>query len=60
MALITVVNYRVLLVVIAVLAAVGGLFVIGQPEIRQRAVRPRPRPGAVASDSVAADAGSAE
>ncbi len=37
-ALITVVNYRVLLVVIAVVAAASGLFVIGQPGIRRRAV----------------------
>jgi len=59
-ALITVLNYRVLLAVIAVAAAAAGLLVIGQPETRRRAVPGTPRPDAVASDSVAADAGAAE
>ncbi|HEX6527928.1 MAG TPA: MFS transporter [Streptosporangiaceae bacterium] len=59
-ALITMVNYRVLLVVIAVVAAVAGLFVISQPEIRQRAAPGTARPDAITSDSVAADAGAAE
>jgi hypothetical protein len=59
-ALITVVDYRVLLVVIAVVAAASGLFVIGQPEIRRRPVPGTARPDAVASDAVAADAGAAE
>lgn len=59
-ALITVVDYRVLLVVIAVAAAASGLLVIGQPEIRRRAQPGTARPDAVTSDSVAADAGAAE
>jgi len=59
-ALITVVDYRVLLVVIAVAAAASSLLVIGQPEIRRRALPGRARPDAVTSDSVAADAGAAE
>jgi predicted MFS family arabinose efflux permease len=59
-ALITVVNYRVLLVVIAVVAAASSLFVIGQPGIRRRALPGTVGPDAVASDSVAADAGSAD
>jgi MFS family permease len=53
-ALITVVSYRVLLVVIAVVAAAAGLFVIGQPGIRRRAVPGTAGPDAVASDSRAA------
>ncbi len=59
-ALITVLSYRVLLVVIAVVAAASGLFVIGQPEIRRRAGPGTARPDAVASDSAAADAAPAE
>ena len=59
-ALITVVDYRVLLVVIAVAAAASGLLVIGQPEIRRRALPGTARPDAVTSDSVAADAAAAE
>ena len=59
-ALITVVDYRVLLVVIAVAAAASGLLVIGQPEIRRRPVPGTARPDAVATDSAAADAGAAE
>jgi len=59
-ALITVVNYRVLLVVIAVAAAASSLLVIGQPEIRRRPGPGTARPDAVASDSAAADAGAAE
>ena len=59
-ALITVVDYRVLLVAIAVAAAASSLLVIGQPEIRRRAVPGTARPDAVASDSAAADAGAAE
>lgn len=59
-ALITVVDYRVLLVVIAVAAAASGLLVIGQPEIRRRALPGTARPDAVTNDSVAADAGAAE
>ena len=59
-ALITVVDYRVLLVVIAVAAAASGLLVIGQPEIRRRAMPGTARADAVASDSAAADAGAAE
>jgi len=55
-ALITVVDYRVLLVAIAVAAAASSLLVIGQPEIRRRAVPGTARPDAVASDSAAADA----
>jgi MFS family permease len=55
-ALITVVNYRVLLVVIAVAAAAAGLFVIGQRGILLRTVPGTVGPDAVASDSVAADA----
>jgi MFS family permease len=55
-ALITVVDYRVLLVAIAVAAAASGLLVIGQPEIRRRAMPGTARPDAVASDSAAADA----
>jgi hypothetical protein len=51
-ALITVVDYRVLLVVIAATAAASGLLVIGQPEIRRRAL-----PGTARPD---ADAGAAE
>jgi MFS family permease len=50
-ALITVVSYRVLLLVITVAAAASGLLVIGQPEIRRRAVPGTARPDAVASDS---------
>jgi predicted MFS family arabinose efflux permease len=48
-ALITVVNYRVLLVVIAVVAAASSLFVIGQPEIR------RPAPSTAAPGRAAGD-----
>jgi hypothetical protein len=59
-ALITVLNYRVLLAVIAVAAATAGLFVIGQPGIWRRAVPGTVGPDAVASDSVAADTGAAE
>jgi MFS family permease len=59
-ALITVVNYRVLLVVVAVAAAAAGVFVIGQPGIRRRAVPGTAGPDVVASDSVAADAGAPE
>jgi MFS family permease len=59
-ALIAVVSYRVLLVVIAVVAAAAGLFVIGQPGIRRRAVPGTAGPDAVVSDPVAADAGAAE
>jgi predicted MFS family arabinose efflux permease len=59
-ALITVVDYRVLLVVIAVAAAASGLLVIGQPEIRRRALPGTARPDTVTSDSVPADAGAAE
>jgi hypothetical protein len=59
-ALITVLNYRVLLVVIAVVAAASGLFVIGQPGIWRRAVPGTVSPDAVATDSVAADVGAAE
>jgi hypothetical protein len=59
-ALITVVDYRVLLVVIAVTAAASSLLVIGRPGIRRRTVPASARPDAVASDSVAADAGAAE
>jgi hypothetical protein len=59
-ALITVVSYRVLLVAIAVAAAASGLLVIGQPEIRRRAMPGTARPDAVASDSAAADTGAAE
>lgn len=58
-ALITVVDYRVLLVVIAVAAAGSSLLVIRQPETRRLAV-PAARPDAVASDSVATDVGEAE
>jgi hypothetical protein len=46
----------VLLVAIAVAAAATSLLVIGQPEIRRRAVPGTARPDAVASDSAAADA----
>ena len=53
-ALITAVSYRVLLIVIAVAAAASGLFVIGQPGIRRRAVSGAAGP-AVASDSVTAN-----
>jgi MFS family permease len=59
-ALITVVDYRVLLVVIAVAAAASGLLVIGQPEIRHRPVPGTSRPDAVASDSAAAGVGAAK
>ena len=59
-ALITVVDYRVLLVVIAVAAAASSLLLIGQPEIRRRALPGTARPDAVTSDSVAADAAAAE
>jgi predicted MFS family arabinose efflux permease len=59
-ALITVVDYRVLLAVIAVTAAASSLLVIGQPEIRRRAVPGTARPDAAATDSPAADAGAAE
>lgn len=52
-ALITVVSYRVLLVVVAVAAAAAGLFVIGQPGIRRQAVPGTAGPDAVASASVA-------
>jgi predicted MFS family arabinose efflux permease len=58
-ALITVVDYRVLLVVIAVAAAASGLLVIGQPKIRRRPVPATARPDTAASDSAAADAGAA-
>jgi predicted MFS family arabinose efflux permease len=54
-ALITVVNYRVLLVVIAVAAAASGLIVIGQPGIRRRAVPGTVGPDAIPSDSVTAN-----
>jgi MFS family permease len=50
-ALITVVSYRVLLLVITVAAVASGLLVIGQPEVRRRAGPGTERPGAVASDS---------
>ena len=59
-ALITVVDYRVLLVVIAVAAAASSLLVSGQPEIRRRALPGTARPDAVTSDSAAADAAAAE
>jgi MFS family permease len=59
-ALITVVDYRVLLVVIAVAAAASGLLVIGQPKIRRRPVPATARPDTAASDSAAADAGAAD
>jgi MFS family permease len=59
-ALITVVDYRVLLVVIAVAAAASGLLVIGQPKIRHRPVPGTSRPDADASDSAAADVGAAK
>ena len=59
-ALITVVDYRVLLVVIAVTAAASSLLVIGQPEIWRRAVPATSCPHAVARDSVATDANAAE
>jgi len=58
-ALITVVNYRVLLVVVAVVAAASGLFVIGQPGMRRRTMAGMAHPDAVASDPVAADASAA-
>ena len=53
--LITVVSYRVLLIVIAVVAAASGLFVIGQSGIRRRAVSGTAGPAAAASDSVTAN-----
>ncbi len=53
-ALITVVNYRVLLIVIAVVAAGSGLFVIGQPGVRRQAGRGTAGPAAAASDSATA------
>jgi MFS family permease len=59
-ALITVVDYRVLLVVIALVAAASGLLVIGQPEIWRRPVPGTARPDAAASDSAAADADAAQ
>jgi hypothetical protein len=59
-ALITVVNYRVLLVVIAVVAAASALFVIGQPGVRRRTVPGTVSPDAVASGSAAADVSAAE
>lgn len=54
-ALITVVTYRMLLIVIAVVAAASGLFVIGQPGIRQRAAHGTAGPAATASDSATAN-----
>jgi Major Facilitator Superfamily len=57
-ALITVVNYRVLLVAIAVTAAASALLVIRQPAIRRRTVPGTARPDATASDSIAANEGS--
>jgi MFS family permease len=59
-ALITVVSYRVLLVVIAVAAAASSLLVIGQPGIRRPAVPGTAAPDAVESDSVATGPGTAE
>jgi predicted MFS family arabinose efflux permease len=58
-ALITVVNYRVLLVLVAVVAAGSGLFLIGQPGIRRRAVPGTVRPDAGASGSVESAGGPA-
>jgi predicted MFS family arabinose efflux permease len=56
-ALITVVSYRVLLAVIAVVAAASGLFVISQPGVRRRAVHGTAGPAAT-SGSVTANEGS--
>jgi MFS family permease len=58
-ALITVVNYRVLLVAIAATAAVSSVFVLGQTGIRRRAAAEMVAPDVVTSDSVAADAAAA-
>ena len=57
-ALITVVSYRVLLIVIAVVAAASGLFVISQPGVRRRAVHGTAGPAAAVSNSVTANEGS--
>jgi MFS family permease len=59
-ALITVVDYRVLLVVIAVAAAASSLLLISQREIWRRPVPGTARRDAIASDSVAAGADTAE
>jgi MFS family permease len=55
-ALITVVDYRVLLIAIAASAAVAGVFVISQPGIRRRPAPEMVAPDVVTSDSVAAEA----
>jgi hypothetical protein len=55
-----VVDYRVLLAVIAVAAAASGLLIIGQPETWRRPVAGTARPDAAASDSAAADADAAD
>ncbi len=59
-ALITVVDYRVLLAVIAVAAAASSLLLLSQRKIWRRPVPGTARPDAAASDPAAADAGTAQ